>query len=503
MGPGGPLDLQNRWGALSASSEGSFPSPPAKQESAVAKTDSREPRPRPPALGSLLALPAVAELVRNHGHQRVLEALRECRTESLAAPARGGARPGAPNPELEIAARAALWLGPSRRLRPVINGTGVVVHTNLGRAPIAAAAARQAAALGSRYSNLELDLDSGRRGDRQDLLGDLLQELTGAEAAMVVNNGAAAVLLALTALCRGKEVVVSRGEAIEIGGGFRIPEILRLSGARLVDVGTTNRTRLGDYAQAIGPRTAAFLRVHPSNFRIQGFTSRAPVGELAELAHRRGLLLLEDLGSGLLPPVLPALSGEEPLRRSIAAGVDVVVASGDKLLGASQAGLIVGREQLLRTLRRHPLARALRPDKLQLSVLEETLLCYANPGRLEEIPVWQMLRVRPEQLRRRALGWAERLRQAGAETEVVSLEGTVGGGAAPGSRLDSWGILVRHPRPRRLRARLLRTQPPVLCLERPGGAAIDARTVLPGEDEELLSSLLEALRPDGEAGTGA
>jgi L-seryl-tRNA(Ser) seleniumtransferase len=371
----------------------------------------------------------------------------------------------------------------------VINGTGVVIHTNLGRAPLGAEIAVRAAQVASGYSNLELDETTGRRGDRQDLISSLLCQLGGAEAAMVVNNGAAAVLLALAALCRGQEVLVSRGEAIEIGGGFRIPDILRLSGARLVDIGTTNKTRVSDYLEACGTRTAAFLRVHQSNFSMQGFVVRPEVRELADAAHERGVLLLEDVGSGLIGSPTKAVAAEDRLRASLGAGVDLLFCSGDKLLGGSQAGLLLGRRELIVRLRRYPLARALRPDKLQLAVLEETLLCHASPGRLEEVPVWKMLRMDPDELETRAKKWSDLLAQGGIATEVVGCEGAVGGGTTPGVPLPSFGLLLPDRRPSRLRQRLLAGQPPVVALEGSAGVVIDARCVLPGEDQALMAAI--------------
>ncbi|MHB8325783.1 MAG: L-seryl-tRNA(Sec) selenium transferase, partial [Candidatus Dormibacteria bacterium] len=353
---------------------------------------------------------------------------------------------------------------------------------------IAARAARVAAG----YSNLELDDRSGRRGDRQDLLSSLLCQLGRAEASMVVNNGAAAVLLALTTLCQGREVVVSRGESIEIGGGFRIPEILRLSGARLVDVGTTNRTRVSDYLAACGPRTAAFLRVHQSNFTISGFVARPDLAELARAAKERGVLLLEDVGSGLVMSGGPALAAEDRLSASLAAGVDLLFCSGDKLLGGSQAGIVLGKTELVTRLRRHPLARALRPDKLQLAVLEETMLRYAIPGRLGELPVWRMLQLTPQELRARAQGWVEALAGFGLPASLIALEGAVGGGTTPGPALPSFGILLEDAHSGRLRRRLLEMEPPVLGLERRDGVAVDARCVLPGEDQELLAAIRTA-----------
>ena len=447
--------------------------------------------PLPPAVGRLLQHPRVLTLAQAHGRQAAAAAVRSALEEVRA----GG--PDAPGgTEEEIADRAGRLLdGAPRRLRRVINGTGVIIHTNLGRAPIAPQAAARAAELAAGYTNLELDLATGRRGDRQSLLADLLRRLSGVEAALVVNNGAAAVLLGLSALCRGREVLVSRGEAIEIGGGFRIPDILRLSGARLVEVGTTNRTRVSDYEQACSDRTAAFLRVHQSNFRMSGFTERPELSPLASAAHRHGALLLEDAGSGLIPPPPKGARAEVRLGRSWAHGADLIFCSGDKLLGASQAGLILGRADLVERLRRHPLARALRPDKLQLAALEQTLLSLEEPEGLTQVPVWRMLRAEPRQLRRRADGWADRLRAQGLAVEVVETAGAVGGGTTPGEPLPSYGIEVACSQPGVVRRRLLAAEPAVLCLERPRGIVVDARCVLPGEDGPLLAALAAALAP--------
>ncbi len=437
-----------------------------------------------------MELPAIVALADQHGRKATLAAVRAA-VERIRA--RGA---GAPARETSVESLVqeigSILAGTPRRLRRVVNGTGVVIHTNLGRAPVAAIAASRAVELAASYSNLELDLATGRRGDRQSLLVDLLCRMTGAEAAMVVNNGAAAVLLGLAALCPRREVVVSRGEAIEIGGGFRIPEILRLSGARLVEVGTTNRTRVSDYLEACSDRTAAFLRVHQSNFRMEGFVQRPAVAELARAAHERGVLLLEDVGSGLVPPPTPAGAAEDRLSASSAAGVDLIFSSGDKLLGASQAGLVMGRGPLVEKMRRHPLARALRPDKLQLAVLEETLLCYEAPGRLAEIPVWRMLNSSPGELRARAERWALTLTARGVDAEVVPLEGAVGGGTTPGPALPSHGVLITTAQPGAARRLLLRGDPPVLCLERATGVAVDARCVLPEEEGVLLSALSAA-----------
>ncbi|HVC24085.1 MAG TPA: L-seryl-tRNA(Sec) selenium transferase [Candidatus Dormibacteraeota bacterium] len=444
---------------------------------------------RPPAVGRLLMRPEISQLVTELGHQTVVQAVRRAVSES---DDRDGHSMGNAE-EVRLAERTRVLLeGSPRRLHRVINGTGIVIHTNLGRAPLGSEVATSAAQVAAGYSNLEMESAGGRRGDRQDLLFTLLCQLSGGEAAMVVNNGAAAVLLALATLCHGREVVVSRGEAIEIGGGFRIPEILRLSGARLVEVGTTNRTHVSDYVDACGSKTAAFLRVHQSNFSMAGFVARPNVTELAAAAHGRGVLLLEDVGSGLIPPAAPVVAAEDRLRSSLGAGVDLLFCSGDKLVGGSQAGLILGREDLVGRLRKHPLSRALRPDKLQLAVLEETLLRYAIPGRRDEIPVWRMIRLSPDELRARAGGWADALSADAISAEVVPLRGAVGGGTTPGPPLPSFGILLRSRHPGRLRRQLVQSSPPVVGLERADGVAIDARCVLPGEDEELLAVIRAA-----------
>src|SRR5438309_1747467 len=315
-------------------------------------------------------LPSVDELAREAGDPLAVDAARAV-IERARDEIRAGGDPG------DLAARLREELVDARRprLRRVINATGIVVHTNLGRAPLADEAVERVAEVARGYSNLEYDLAEGARGSRQDHVGAILRRLTGAESALVVNNNAAAVLLALAALAEGRDVVVSRGELIEIGDGFRIPDVLARSGARLVEIGTTNRTRAADYERAIGPDTALLLRVHQSNFRVVGFTEQPTVTELAAVARRHELPLVDDLGSG----VLVALEGEPSARDSLAAGADLVCFSGDKLLGGPQAGVIVGRADLVERLRRHPLQRALRADKLTLAALEGTLARYLEP----------------------------------------------------------------------------------------------------------------------------
>jgi len=362
------------------------------------------------------------------------------------------------------------------RLRRVLNATGVIVHTNLGRAPLSDAALERVREAASGYSNLEYDLATGSRGSRQDHCAELLRRLTGAEAALVVNNNAGAVLLALAALAEGRDVVVSRGELIEIGDGFRIPDVLARSGARLVEVGTTNRTRAADYERAIGPETALLLRVHQSNFRVVGFTEQPRLEDLARVARRHGLPLADDLGSGALLPL-----GDEPLaRESLAAGADLVCFSGDKLLGGPQAGIIVGRADLVEKLRRHPLQRALRADKLTLAALEGTLLNADDPDR---IPVVRMLREPDHAVRARA----DRLAAAvgGAVEETVA---RVGGGALPLAELPSFAAAVDDELATPLRV----GEPPVVGIVRDGRLLLDCRTLTDTEVDEVAAAVRRA-----------
>ena len=366
-------------------------------------------------------------------------------------------------------------------LRRVINATGVLVHTNLGRAPLAAAAIDHAVEIGGGYSNLEYDLTSGSRGSRQDHLIDLLRRLTGAESALVVNNNAGAMLLALAALAEGRDVIVSRGELIEIGDGFRIPDVLARSGARLVEVGTTNRTRAADYERAIGSDTAALLRVHQSNFRVVGFAEQPALAELADVAARHGLPLVDDLGSG----ALVELPGDEPTARSsVVGGADLVCFSGDKLLGGPQAGIVVGRADLVERLRRHPLQRALRADKLTLAVLEATLALYLDPARARrELPVLRMFDEPLETVRGRAARLAELT--AGEVEETVA---RVGGGALPLAELPSFACAVEDGLAHALR----QSEPPVVAIVRDGRTLLDARTLRDDEVDEVAAAVREA-----------
>ncbi len=389
---------------------------------------------------------------------------------------REGRDPGDP---VELA-RDELEAAQRPRLRRVLNATGVLVHTNLGRAPLAAAALERVAEVGASYSTLEFDLASGKRGSRQDHLVERLRRLTGADAALVVNNNAAAVMLVLAALAEGKEVLVSRGELIEIGDGFRIPDVLVRSGARLVEVGTTNRTRAADYEQAITPETAALLRVHQSNFRVVGFAEQPRIDELAAVAARHGLPLVDDLGSGALAD----LTGEPTPQSSLTAGADLVCFSGDKLLGGPQAGIVVGRADLVERCRRHPLQRALRADKLTLAALEGTLALYSDPERArEEIPVLRMLGEPPESVRERA----ERL-AALVGGEVEETVARVGGGALPLAELPSFACAVEETLADRLRA----GDPPVIALVRDGRTLLDVRALADAEVDEVAEAVRTA-----------
>ena len=381
------------------------------------------------------------------------------------------------------------------RLRPVINATGVILHTNLGRAPLAREAAEAVGQIAGRYSTLEFDPSSGRRGRRHDLVGDLLRYLTGAEGAAVVNNCAAAVLLMLTALAKGKEVIVSRGELVEIGGGFRMPEVMRLSGARMVEVGTTNRTRAEDYAAAISPKTAAIMKVHASNFQVVGFTETVELKALAAIAHDHQLLLLHDLGSGsLLDTAHSGLSTEPRIQDSLKAGADLVAASGDKLLGGPQAGLLLGRGELIERVMKHPLARAVRVDKLTIAALSATLDLYLTSS-VQRLPVWDMLGASAEAVDRRARAWQSRLAELGAAVEVAASESAVGAGSLPGERLPTAVVIVtpRHGRAASLLRRLREHEPPVIGRIEAERVLLDPRTVLSGEDDLVIAAVLAAL----------
>jgi len=377
----------------------------------------------------------------------------------------------------------------------VINATGVIIHTNLGRAPLSddARTAMKLAAEG--YTNLEYDLDLGRRGSRYVHAEELLRHLTGAGGGLLVNNNAGAVLLALTALARGQEVIISRGQLVEIGGGFRIPEVMAQSGVRLLEVGTTNRTRIEDYEEAISEETALLMRVHHSNFKMLGFTEQATLSELVDLASHHGLLVVEDLGSGTLLDTVPfGLAHEPTVQESVGQSADLVCFSGDKLLGGPQGGLIVGRGDLIASLRQHPLARALRVDKTTIAGMQATLLHYLREEVTDKVPVWRMISLRVEEIQQRADVLAERLKAMGAEVEVVFGLSTVGGGSLPGETLPTRLVALQPPSPNRLAHRLRTGEPAVVGRIEGGRFLLDPRTVLAGEEDGLLMALERALQ---------
>jgi L-seryl-tRNA(Ser) seleniumtransferase len=417
-------------------------------------------------------LPSVDELARSCGDPLAVDAAR-----AVIARARETVLAGDEPGDLRELLHAELAAARRPALRRVLNATGVIAHTNLGRAPLAEEALARVVETARGYSNLEYDLEAGSRGSRQTHVTAILRRLTGAEAALVVNNNAAAVMLALAALAEGRDVIVSRGELIEIGDGFRIPDVLARSGARLVEVGTTNRTRAADYAAAIGPETALLLRVHQSNFRVVGFTEQPRLEQLADVARRHGLPLVDDLGSGALVDV-----GDEPTaRESLAGGADLVCFSGDKLLGGPQAGVVVGRAELVERLRRHPLQRALRADKLTLAALEGTLALYL--GAAERIPVLRMVREEPAAVHARAERLAELV--GGDVEETVA---RVGAGALPLAELPSFACAVEEE----LAAPLRAGEPPVVGVLRDGRLLLDCRTLTDAELDEAAAAVAAA-----------
>jgi len=465
-----------------------------------------------PSVDALLRTPEALALRERVGAEHLTTLARSV-TEGLRAElrSRDGTRDGGKTTDEAIgveASRSALLseaarrlahaarLEDSRGLRRVINATGVVLHTNLGRAPLSTAARRAVSREAAGYCTLEYDTETGARGRRGARAEELLAELTGAEEALVVNNCAAAAMLVLSVLARGGETIVSRGELVEIGGDFRVPDVMSQSGSALVEVGTTNRTRLSDYEGAITERTRLVMRVHPSNYRIVGFTAAPALEELARLAHARGLPLYEDAGSGALLDLAPhGLSGEPVIRESIAAGADVVTFSGDKLLGSAQAGLIVGRREIITRLRRSPLYRALRADKLALASLEATLDSYRRGEAAREIPALRMLAATREKIEARARSFVRSLRERVAEAcmtfEIVEGVSAVGGGSAPTTHPPTALVRVTHASlsASALDEALRRGSPPVVARILDERVVVDLRTVAEEEEQELADAL--------------
>jgi L-seryl-tRNA(Ser) seleniumtransferase len=436
-----------------------------------------------PGIDALLRAETGESLQTQYGREATVRALRQ-----IVDRARQMALNGQPiAADADILAQTAALLADEARptLRPVINASGVIIHTNLGRAPLSDQALAAMRSVGGSYSTLEYDLEPGQRGQRDRHIERILTDVTGADAGMVVNNNASAVLLALSALANGREAIISRGELIEIGGSFRIPDVMAQSGARMVEVGTTNRTRLGDYAAAITENTAVIARAHASNFKMVGFTETVEFAELVHLAHERDLLVLDDIGSGaLLDPAEFGLSNEPTVGASLNAGADLVMFSGDKLLGGPQAGIIIGRADLIAKLKQHPLARVTRADKLCLAALSATLDHYWRGEALDKIPVWRMISMKLEMIRARAELWAAQI-----SGEIIAAESTVGGGSLPGETLPTWAFSPDVTQPNAAAARLRQHDPPVIARVTRNRLLLDPRTVLPAQDPLVISAL--------------
>jgi L-seryl-tRNA(Ser) seleniumtransferase len=446
-----------------------------------------------PSVDVLLQDHTLRDLALRYGHAVIVEACRAALDATRQGILKGG---DAPMPALlidDVRQRAERAVRPS--LVPVINATGVIIHTNLGRAPLSddTLAAMKIAAQG--YSNLEYELDSGERGSRHAHAEAIITRLTGAPAALVVNNNAAAVMLLLAAFARGKQVIISRGQLVEIGGGFRVPEVMEQSGATLAEVGTTNRTYIDDYARAITGETALLMRVHSSNFKMIGFTHEATIEELSALAHEKGLLCADDLGSGaLIDTTIYGLAHEPMPQESLTAGADLVSISGDKLLGGPQAGIILGNKIAIDTLKRHPLTRALRVDKVTLAGLQATLLHYLKNEAVKKIPVWSMIAATRTELDARAQKWTERLSTAKIAASVIDAESTVGGGSLPGESLPTRAVAIAVASPDEFAARLRQNNPPIVARIEENRIVFDPRTVLVAEEETLLGGILNAAR---------
>lgn len=443
---------------------------------------------RIPSTDKLLNHPDLSPLLTRFGRERVTEGIRFVLSALREEAVRGVDVPS----ERAIIDRVGSRLISEEKvtLVPVINATGVILHTNLGRAPLCKEALDVVQTIAAGYSTLEYDLQKGERGARSDHITDLLCRLTGAEDAFVVNNNAGAVLLCLSAFAARRKVVISRSQLVEIGGGFRIPDVMKQSGARLVEVGTTNRVHLADYEAAIQEGASLVLRAHSSNFKLVGFTTQPSLQEIADLAHRYGLPLLDDLGSGaLLDTSAFGLAHEPMVQESIQAGADLVCFSGDKLLGGPQAGIIVGKRELIQKVKRHPLARALRIDKLTLAGLSATLLHYLRGEALKSIPVWRMIAAVPEDLKQRAETWCARIGRG----EVIAEHSTVGGGSLPEETLPTYVLALEVPGVNDFAAQLRKASPAVICRVQNDRALFDPRTVLETEDDQLIDIIKQIL----------
>ena len=440
------------------------------------------------SVDQLMQISQVQSWIDDYGRTLTLEAIRNVLDEIRKNFRRDPRIP----PVEEIINRASklleAWSEPT--LKPVINAAGVILHTNLGRAPLSQDAMRAAQEVALGYSTLEFDLKKGKRGSRLVHAEALLQHITGAEAALVVNNNASAVLLTLTGLARRRAVVIARSQLVEIGGGFRVPDVMKQSGARLVEIGTTNRIHLADYEQALIEKPALFMRAHRSNFQITGFTSEPDLKDIVDVAHGASIPLVDDLGSGSLLDTTRFGLGHEPtIQESLEAGVDLVCFSGDKLLGGPQAGIIIGRADLVAKLKKHPLARAIRADKLCLSALSATLLHYLKDEAEQKVPIWRMIAASVEDIQTRAQAWRDALGQG----NVIAGESTVGGGSLPGETLPTVLLALSIKRPNRLLAQLRENTPPIIARLDKDRVVLDPRTVLPEQEKTLIDGLKEAL----------
>jgi L-seryl-tRNA(Ser) seleniumtransferase len=445
---------------------------------------------RLPSVEVLLQTKLAAELITSYGRPLTLRAIRSVLEDVRVgfSKSKGIPLPGREEILSSAASRLEAWSSPT--LLPVINASGVILHTNLGRAPLSSAAIQAMGATAQGYSNLELDLETGKRGSRLVHADVMLQQLTGAEAALVVNNNAAAVLLVLAGLANRRRVVIARSQLVEIGGGFRIPDVMKQSGAKMAEVGTTNKIRLADYEQALQEPAALVIHAHRSNFKLVGFTEEPELKDIARLAHDHGVPCVDDLGSGaLLDTARYGLAHEPTIQESLAAGVDLVCFSGDKLLGGPQAGVIVGKAVLIEKIKKHPLARAVRADKLCLAALTATLLHYLKDEAEQTIPSWRMMALTPDQLRQTAEDWRQKLGQG----EVIPGKSTVGGGSLPGEDLPTFLLALDVKSPDKFLDNLRRQQPPIIARTENDRILLDPRTVLPEEEEAQLAGLMNAL----------
>jgi len=446
-----------------------------------------------PSVDVLLQDHTLRDLEHRYGHTILVDACRAALDSTRQNILNGG---DAPMPALlidDVRERVERAVRPS--LVPVINATGVIIHTNLGRAPLSddTLAAMKIAAQG--YTNLEYDLGAGERGSRHAHAESIITRLTGAEAALVVNNNAAAVMLILAAFARGKQVIISRGQLVEIGGGFRVPEVMQQSGATLAEVGTTNRTYIADYTRAITDETALLMRVHSSNFKMVGFTHEATLEELAALAHEKNLLCVDDLGSGALIDTTTYGLAHEPMpQESLADGADLVSISGDKLLGGPQAGIIVGKKSAIDILKKHPLTRALRVDKVTLAGVQATLLHYLKNEAIKKIPVWSMIAATRDELNTRATKWVERLSVAKIDAAVIDAESTVGGGSLPGEMLATRAVAIAVASPDEFATRLRHNYPPIIARIEENRIVLDPRTVPAAEEDALLAGIIQCAK---------